>query len=68
MYCLFHNLIFGRIKVDVEEIMRVIQLEARIQNVALIGLNHGENNTYSPSKQLSKKRHNLDIYIGAKCN
>lgn len=35
--------------------MRVIQLEARIQNVALIGLNHGEDNTYSPSKQLSKK-------------
>lgn len=68
MCCLFHNLIFGRNEVDVEEIMQVIQLETRIQNDALIGLNHGEDNIYSPSKQLSKKRHNLDIYIGAKCN
>jgi len=54
MCCLFHNLIFGRIEVDVEEIMQVIQLEARIQNDASIGLNHGEDNTYNLSKQLSK--------------
>jgi hypothetical protein len=46
----------------------MIYLEARIQNVASIGLNHGEDNTYILGKKLSKNHHNLDIYIGSKCN
>ncbi len=46
--CLFHNLIFKKKELDVEEFMWVIQMEVGMQDVndTHNGLNHGEDNVH----------------------
>ncbi len=45
--CLLHNLILGRKKVDVEELMQVIQIEAMQKDAPNAnGLQQNENNVY----------------------